>query len=636
MATISTAAQQYWDAGWPVFELPAHSKGPPPPGRTGRDGVDLPPTAAQWAGNVAIRMPADVIGLDVDAYRGGLDTLTALILELGALPVTWISHSGRNDGSGIRFYRVPPGMGWVAGLAGIDIIQRDHRYAAVWPSTHPDGRQYGWWDQNEDAPADQPPRVEDLPDLPWSWVQHLSRMTSGTTSRAAGDQELEQFWAACQRADQPGYLSVIVTHFTDQVALGHSRHDSMQHCLTWAMEMALAGIFLPEPALLGLGAVWEQVHDDPRRAQLGDEHRTTEYVAMLRHAVGKALAKTPEELKVLHHKVAGFPMIEGSIPAEPKPVDDSDLPAPIHWATFADREEQANQWLVPDFWPWGRSLALWADAKAGKSELALWCAAHLAIGIHPWTGTPITPVRVAYFDYEMTPDDLDDRLSAFAIDVGKLDNLVYFQLPRGLDRLDVAKGGEQVERLVVRHKVRAVVIDTFSRAVDGDENDADTVRAFYRHTGMRLKALDIGVLRTDHAGKDAKKGQRGSSAKRDDVDVIWRMTRTASGLLLDSKGGSRLSWVPEQLKVTRTDTDDRVTYSREHKFLWSAAALDLAKQLDALGAPLAISRRQARQILVDAGQVAGRNATVGEAIEYRRQRSGTTSGTTTYPQGGDQ
>jgi hypothetical protein len=36
-----------------------------------------------------------------------------------------------------------------------------------------------------------------------------------------------------------------------------------------------------------------------------------------------------------------------------------------------------------------------------------------------------------------------------------------------------------------------------------------------------LKAEGITVLQLDHTGKDADKGQRGASAKRDNADVVW-------------------------------------------------------------------------------------------------------------------
>ena len=38
---------------------------------------------------------------------------------------------------------------------------------------------------------------------------------------------------------------------------------------------------------------------------------------------------------------------------------------------------------------------------------------------------------------------------------------------------------------------------------------------------MALKEAGIALLRIDHAGKDLTRGQRGTSAKRDDVEVVW-------------------------------------------------------------------------------------------------------------------
>jgi len=87
------------------------------------------------------------------------------------------------------------------------------------------------------------------------------------------------------------------------------------------------------------------------------------------------------------------------------------------------------------------------------------------------------------------------------------------------------------------------------------------VRAFYRHTGIRLKQLGIGYLRTDHAGKDRTRGQRGSSAKRDDVDIVWSLRRTQAGVSLNCKNSSRLSWVPTDLKLDRlVDPNGIVSY----------------------------------------------------------------------------
>jgi RecA-family ATPase len=70
-----------------------------------------------------------------------------------------------------------------------------------------------------------------------------------------------------------------------------------------------------------------------------------------------------------------------------------------------------------------------------------------------------------------------------------------------------------------------VVIDTVSRAIEGEENENDTWLKFYRHTGLKMKKAGISCIRLDHSGKDGSKGQRGGSAKSGDVDAVWRMTR---------------------------------------------------------------------------------------------------------------
>lgn len=637
-------AAEYHKAGWHPIELPAGAKGPPPEGRTGYGGSDMTAEeidAAGWMGNLGLRMPTDVIGLDVDVYRNGDATLNELLARCGPLPPTWISHSGRNDGSGIRFYRVPPGLAWVAGLAGLDIIQRGHRYAAVFPSQHPDGRPYAWADQIEATTQPEGlPAVEELPELPWAWIAELSRAGQADVERRAEAvdlQGLQQFIEAHREADAQGYITnVVAPHFVERVAEGYSRHDTMQHCLIWAMECVRAGVADAVPTLKLLGDRWvSALGPDERRAELYSTRRTTEFEAMLRHAVGKVEAKPEAEMLRLHDDIAGVPMHPGpeappvmdgidvyQPPASGETATDDGLPQPIDWVVFVARDEEARPWLVEEFWPWGRAMALWAAAKTGKSELALWCAAKLALGEHPWTGKPIEPAHVAYFDFEMTADDLDDRLSAFDIDPARLSRLHYFLLP-ALHALDVEQGGMEVERLVTRYGAQAVVFDTFGRAVSGEENSADTVRAFYRFTGSRLKRLGIGYLRTDHAGKDVGKGQRGSSAKRDDIDVVWSMVRRAkgSGLRLSCDGSSRLSWVGPHLDIDRHDAHGVVAYSAPMRVGWLATALAKAKELDALGLPVDVSRREATAALRATGGSPGKTTVLAEALKYRQERA---------------
>src|SRR4029077_11803257 len=128
--------------------------------------------------------------------------------------------------------------------------------------------------------------------------------------------------------------------------------------------------------------------------------------------------------------------------------------------------------------------------------------------------------------------------------------------------------------------------DTFSRAVRGEENEADTVRNWYRWTGQLLKAAGIGFLRIDHAGKDAKKGQRGTSAKNDDVDVVWEMVERGHGEYLLRATKRRVSWVEERLVLRQTRDDGMLGYRwAEQAVTYRAGTAEVAELLDELDVP---------------------------------------------------
>lgn len=179
-----TAATSYWQAGWRgILPLPVKAKKNPPSGYTGEHGKD--PSYADvftWAdsgfgeGNIGLRLPRDVIGLDVDNYgdKAGALAVTTAETEWGTLPATWRSTS-RDDGiSGIRLYRVPEGLAWPGELgAGTEIIQHGHRYAVVCPSIHPEGRTYRWINA-AGVTSTSIPDPDELPHLPDTWVQGLT------------------------------------------------------------------------------------------------------------------------------------------------------------------------------------------------------------------------------------------------------------------------------------------------------------------------------------------------------------------------------------------------------------------------------------------------------------------------------
>lgn len=245
-------ASEYRKSGWKgTLPLPPRMKKDPPAGYTGVTGAW--PTADQvksWArgkhkdGNVAIRMPEDVIGIDVDhGYNGktGMDTLNELIEKWGPLPPTF--KSGSREEGGIMFFKVPKEHNLPGGAGkDIDIIQHVHRYAVVYPSIHPDTQNRYFWRDADGEIIDYVPQVDQLPALPDAWFEGLQREGFARSAEAKlTSSEISEWLGAlngtqenCERVTEQ--LEAGLKDLSGQVG---SRHDAtLKH--VWA--------------LLGLGA----------------------------------------------------------------------------------------------------------------------------------------------------------------------------------------------------------------------------------------------------------------------------------------------------------------------------------------------------------------------------------------------
>jgi hypothetical protein len=282
----------------------------------------------------------------------------------------------------------------------------------------------------------------------------------------------------------------------------------------------------------------------------------------------------------------------------------------IDWPEFWAHDSHDEEWLVDGVFALARGHAVYAQHKQGKSLFTLWCAAQLAI--------ERTDVDVVYLDYEMTRDDIRERLE----DMGHgphsdLTRLHYWLLPNllPLDRLDGANELlDIIDHIQTPERRMFVVIDTTGRAVEGEENSNDTIRSFYRWTGSALKKREITWVRLDHAGKDPTKGQRGGSAKGDDVDVVWRLQQADNGMTL-WRDAARMSWIDEKLTFA-IDTDP-LRYRRTGE-LWPAGTKTVAEDLDRLEVPLDWGRPKAAKALKDAG-VKARCTVISAALRFRRE-----------------
>jgi len=289
---------------------------------------------------------------------------------------------------------------------------------------------------------------------------------------------------------------------------------------------------------------------------------------------------------------------------------------PIDWPSFWTAEVEREDFILEPLVPAGRSTAVYSPAKEGKSLLVLDSVAAAATGRPVLGRHRVEPFDIVYVDLEMTRADLRERLGDLGYGPGDdLSRLHYFQL-QDLPPLDTEEGGQVLLAVAQEHQARLVVIDTMARAVRGEENSADTFRNFYACTGRRLKAGGIALLRLDHQGKDGSLGQRGSSAKVDDVDVVFKLTAEGRHIVL-TRTHSRVPWIPAEVVITRMD-DPVLHHVLDGAQHWPAGTSDCALVLDELGVPLDATANTAQTALrrVDKGRA---KAVICAALNYRRQ-----------------
>lgn len=188
-----------------------------------------------------------------------------------------------------------------------------------------------------------------------------------------------------------------------------------------------------------------------------------------------------------------------------------------------DPNRPPREYVVNGLLPAGTAISLAAPAGTGKSLLALGIALAVAGGRHRFAGLGIPrPRRVVYIDMENTGDDLAERFESFGVrQTDNLGPLTYLSLPE-LPPLDTIEGGTELLGVLDAYGHRPgdlVVLDSLQRVIRGEENSADTMRMYYLCTGMHLKRTGYTSLRLDNTGKDTTRGSRGTSGKRDDVDL---------------------------------------------------------------------------------------------------------------------
>jgi hypothetical protein len=541
----------------------------------------------------------NIFAVDIDKHAPNADghrTLAELQQRHGQLPQTVTSDTGA-DGQHLLFQgpanltiRNQRSDGGTLG-PGID-IRGEGGQIVVAPTIHPNGNAYQWAEGL--APWQHP--IAAAPGWLINLVKEPERQppapapTPALTQQMHPADQMREWWDWPTKLSQAGWT----------LAFTHSNGD--QH---WTRpgkdprDGASAVLHPNGPFVVFTTEIPESLKQLARLTINGDGYSVTPFNFYAAYTHG---GDTTAALQA----ISGPPVDLGSLIGPPQATqgpenalsnDELLLAQIVHWPTFYQDDHTAEDWLVQPILANGRSHAIFAPGGTGKSLLSLWLAVKMATGGTVF-GNKVDPKIVLYLDYEMTAADLADRLDSMQIyEAATLTNLKYALLP-SLSSADTPEGGREINRLAELVGAEVVVLDTFSRAVEGDENDADTVRSFYRWTGIHLKAAGRAFVRIDHAGKDINKGQRGTSAKNDDVDIVWQMTRTDQGMKLTAKK-RRMGWVPEFVDLTMTDGP--LNYDMAHRPGYPAGTKEAMQLMTDLGIDNSLPVRDQGRLLREAG-----------------------------------
>ena len=441
------ASLQYAERGWKVFPLNPRSKHPLRNSHGFKDATTDEETIHQWWREkpllnlaIATGRDSDLVVIDVDFRHGGDASLFELEQELGELPETiHVLTPG-----GWHLYFRHPGVelksDFGTDFPGLD-IKGDGGYVVAPPSIHPSGGPYKW----KLAPGEA-----EIAELPEAFIQ-AARVAQASVPAAVAD------------VSRPVGRSA----GSDTIPLPSGR----RHVGLVSLAGRLVNAGLPAEHLRTTLLALNRDHCDP---PLPD----TEVEGILTSA---GQWDAPSE--------AGFQPPADASTETLRALTGADLKALVRSTT----------WAWPGWMAEGHITVLAGETGAGKSWFALALAKAAAEGARWPDGQAGSEGEGAVFwlETEGRHASLIERAEQMDLDPGKL---LFMPQPFRTYYLDREEDFEQVMALVEATRPRLLVVDSWSKALAGKENDADVRFALNALQGM-ARIAGIPVVLVHHLRK---------------------------------------------------------------------------------------------------------------------------------------
>ncbi len=274
------------------------------------------------------------------------------------------------------------------------------------------------------------------------------------------------------------------------------------------------------------------------KSRLG--HYTTS-PEVAKQAFAAYLAALPPEQRAKLERYNTHMITEALSGDQSNPALESFLPGlkTIDSATILSTEYPPIDWIVPDYLAPGLTFLV-GKPKVGKSWLSLQLALAVLTGGKMFD-KDIAPGRVLILALEDNERRLNDRMKkqGWQVKPGGVDFMMSDTFREQITALN-AGGGKRLLRFIEKSRYRLVIVDTFSRAIQGDQLDAGEMTEAIGPLQQYALSRGVALVIVDHMPKNSLSASPidhvyGSVGKAGVTDLLWGLYKE------QGKAGAKLA-----------------------------------------------------------------------------------------------